>query len=199
MPGSSRGASCWVRYRPLACILYARFWIQSPPRFSCPFKTPISLHFIFRLRCVWTVLSKSPKLSVSPNVRRHDSPSLKGYFLLGMTDRLALPSSLLLGVPLPEAYHAAGDAIQVAVDQAIRESEENGMSKSGKGATPWLLERVGQLTKGVAIISSWSFPPLFCQKVPNPCSNLDMALIRNNVKVGGEIALAYASLLKQEV
>ncbi|KAL8291460.1 hypothetical protein RQP46_002438 [Phenoliferia psychrophenolica] len=96
-----------------------------------------------------------------------------------MTDLLSLPSSLLLGVPIPEDYHAAGDALQVAVEQAVRESEENGVSRSGKLATPWLLERVGQLTKGVAIVSN-------------------MALIRNNVKVGGEIALEYAKLLKQE-
>ncbi|KAK4701959.1 hypothetical protein P7C70_g4261, partial [Phenoliferia sp. Uapishka_3] len=97
-----------------------------------------------------------------------------------MTDLLGLPSSLLLGVPIPEEFHAAGDALQVAVEQAVRESEENGVSRSGKLATPWLLERVGQLTKGVAIVSN-------------------MALIRNNVKVGGEVALEYAKLLKLEV
>lgn len=71
-----------------------------------------------------------------------------------MTDKLGLPSSLLLGVPIPEEYHEAGHALQVAVDQAVKESIENGMSKSGKGVTPWLLERVGQLTKGSAILSS---------------------------------------------
>ncbi|KAM0754973.1 Indigoidine synthase A-like protein [Meredithblackwellia eburnea MCA 4105] len=96
-----------------------------------------------------------------------------------MTDRLGLPSSLLLGVPIPEPYHAVGEALQVAVEQAVRESEENGMSKSGKSATPWLLERVGQLTKGNAVESN-------------------KALIKNNVKVGGEVAIEYAKLLKQE-
>jgi len=71
-----------------------------------------------------------------------------------LTDRLGLPSSLLLGVPIPEEYHAAGEALQVAVEQAVRESVENGMAKSGKRVTPWLLERVGQLTQGDAIVSS---------------------------------------------
>lgn len=47
-----------------------------------------------------------------------------------------------------------GESIQIAVDQAVRESVENGMSTSGKRVTPWLLERVGQLTKGSAILSS---------------------------------------------
>lgn len=74
-----------------------------------------------------------------------------------MTDLLSLSSSLLLGVPIPDEFHAAGDALQVAVEQAVRESEANGVSRSGKLATPWLLERVGQLTKGVAIVSSASF------------------------------------------
>lgn len=74
--------------------------------------------------------------------------------LVVMTDRLALPNSLLLGVPIPEEYHSAGAALQEAVEQAVKESVENGMSKSGKGVTPWLLQRVGELTKGSAIISS---------------------------------------------
>ncbi|KAI5476662.1 indigoidine synthase A family protein [Pseudohyphozyma bogoriensis] len=95
------------------------------------------------------------------------------------TDLLGLKSSLLLGVPIPEEYHAAGDALQQAVEQAVAESVENGVSKTGKAVTPWLLERVGQLTKGNAIVSN-------------------MALIKNNVKVGGEVALEYAKLLKEE-
>lgn len=71
-----------------------------------------------------------------------------------MTSQLGLPSSLLLGVPIPELYHPAGAEIQSAVEQAVKESFENGVSKSGKGVTPWLLARVGELTKGKAIISS---------------------------------------------
>lgn len=75
-----------------------------------------------------------------------------------MTDLLTLPSSLLLGVPIPEEFHAAGEALQIAVDQAVQESIENGVSKTGKLVTPWLLERVGQLTQGKAIISSELLP-----------------------------------------
>lgn len=71
-----------------------------------------------------------------------------------MNSLLGLRSSLLLGVPIPEAYHAVGAELQAAVDIAVRESVENGMNKSGKGVTPWLLARVGQLTKGKAIVSS---------------------------------------------
>lgn len=80
--------------------------------------------------------------------------ALQAAQTIALTDQLGLPSSLLLGVPIPEEFHAAGEALQVAVEQAVRESVENGMAKSGKQVTPWLLERVGQLTKGDAIVSS---------------------------------------------
>lgn len=71
-----------------------------------------------------------------------------------LSERLQLPTSLLLGVPIPEEHHAAGSAIQQSVEQAVAESVENGMSRRGKLVTPWLLERVSQLSKGLAITSS---------------------------------------------
>lgn len=77
-----------------------------------------------------------------------------------MTDKLELPSSLLLGNPIPEAYHAVGEELQEAVLVAVAESVENGMSKRGKEVTPWLLQRVAELTKGKSLDSSESFPSL---------------------------------------
>ncbi|GAA5840467.1 hypothetical protein JCM5353_001121 [Sporobolomyces roseus] len=96
-----------------------------------------------------------------------------------MADRLRLPSSLLLGNPIPESYHAVGEELQEAVLVAVRESVENGMSKRGKEVTPWLLQRVAELSKGKSLDSN-------------------KELIRNNVRVGGEVALEYAKLLKGE-
>lgn len=119
-----------------------------------------------------------------------------------MTSLFQLPSSLLIGVPIPEAYHAAGDELQLAVDQAVKESIENGVSRSGKLVTPWLLERVGQLTKGKAIISSESTflcirASIFFAERLLYFLTIDMALIKNNVKVGGEIALEYSKLIRE--
>ncbi|GAA5949680.1 hypothetical protein JCM3765_002752 [Sporobolomyces pararoseus] len=96
-----------------------------------------------------------------------------------MTDKLELPSSLLLGNPIPEAYHAVGEELQEAVLVAVAESVENGMSKRGKEVTPWLLQRVAELTKGKSLDSN-------------------KELIRNNVRVGGLVAIEYAKLLKEE-
>ncbi|GAA5914789.1 hypothetical protein JCM8208_005703 [Rhodotorula glutinis] len=92
-------------------------------------------------------------------------------------DRLGLTAALLLGNPIPHEYHAVGDELQRAVDQAVEESVDNGMSKSGKLVTPWLLQRVAELSQGKSLESN-------------------KALIRNNVKVGGEVALEHARLLK---
>ncbi|KAM0793192.1 hypothetical protein ACM66B_000663 [Microbotryomycetes sp. NB124-2] len=96
-----------------------------------------------------------------------------------MTDRLGLPSSLLLGVPIPKEYHAVGDALQEAVEQAVKESVENGMAKSGKAVTPWLLGRVAELTRGSSVDSN-------------------KALIKNNVRVGGEVAIEYSRMVNQD-
>ncbi|GAA5925742.1 hypothetical protein JCM10213_008872 [Rhodosporidiobolus nylandii] len=96
-----------------------------------------------------------------------------------MTSRLSLPSSLLLGNPIPAEFHAVGEELQRAVDVAVRESVENGMSKRGKEVTPWLLQRVNELTEGRSLESN-------------------KALIKNNVKVGGEIAVELAKLLREE-
>ncbi|GAA5980604.1 hypothetical protein JCM10908_001705 [Rhodotorula pacifica] len=95
-----------------------------------------------------------------------------------MTDKLGLSSSLLLGNPIPAEYHAVGEELQRAVDQAVAESVENGMARSGKQVTPWLLQRVAELSEGRSLASN-------------------KALIKNNVRVGGEIAIEYARMLKE--
>lgn len=68
--------------------------------------------------------------------------------------RLGMDNGTLFAAPIPDEYAAQGAEIQAAVDLAIRESEVNGMSKSGKDATPWLLRRVVELTNGKSLESS---------------------------------------------
>lgn len=69
-------------------------------------------------------------------------------------DKLNINTGVLFGVPIPEAHEAIGERIQEAVEQAVAESEENGMAKRGKEVTPWLLKRVGELTEGKSLASS---------------------------------------------
>jgi len=67
---------------------------------------------------------------------------------------LGMANGYFFGVPIPEEYEALGAELQLSVEQAIKESEENGISKSGKDATPWLLNRVYELTSGRSLESS---------------------------------------------
>ncbi|KAJ6604603.1 indigoidine synthase A-like protein [Mycena vulgaris] len=92
--------------------------------------------------------------------------------------QLGMDSGALIAVPIPEEYAEKGETIQEAVNQAVRESEENGMSKRGKEATPWLLSRVAELTKHDSIDSN-------------------IALLKNTALIGGQIAVQYQLLANQ--
>ncbi|KAI0048368.1 indigoidine synthase A-like protein [Auriscalpium vulgare] len=89
--------------------------------------------------------------------------------------KLGMTNGVLFGVPIPEEYEAVGEKLQEAVEKAVIESEENGMSRRGKEATPWLLKRVGDLTQGKSLASN-------------------VALIENTALKGGMIAVAYTNL-----
>jgi pseudouridine-5'-phosphate glycosidase/pseudouridine kinase len=80
--------------------------------------------------------------------------------LLDTSLSLPTPQAQLFACPIPAKYHAQGEVIQQAVEQAVRESVEQGVDKRGKEVTPWLLKRVGELTKGSALQSSKSLREL---------------------------------------
>lgn len=80
--------------------------------------------------------------------------SLSKPYTLDTHWQLDMANGALFGVPIPEEYEAVGAELQASVEQAVRESEENGVSRRGKEATPWLLQRVGELTAGKSLQSS---------------------------------------------
>ncbi|KAF9480993.1 indigoidine synthase A-like protein [Pholiota conissans] len=92
--------------------------------------------------------------------------------------QLGLKNGALIAVPIPEEYEEEGERIQKFVNQAVRESEENGMNKSGKDATPWLLSRIAELTGGTSLTSN-------------------IALLKNTALVGGQIAVSYQKLANE--
>ncbi len=69
----------------------------------------------------------------------------------------------MIGVPIPEA-----DELDVSaeIEQAANEASEKGIS--GKDVTPYLLNRVGELTGGRSV-------------------KANVALLKNNARVAGEI------------
>ncbi|KAF7347872.1 Indigoidine synthase A-like protein [Mycena venus] len=92
--------------------------------------------------------------------------------------QLGMDNGALIAVPIPEEYAEKGEIIQQAVNQAVLESEQNGMSKRGKDVTPWLLSRVAELTKHDSIDSN-------------------IALLKNTALIGGKIAAQYQLLANQ--
>lgn len=65
--------------------------------------------------------------------------------------QLPSPIGTLLAVPIPAEYTEDGAKVQLAVDQAVQESVLQGIDKRGSGVTPWLLNRVYELTKGLSL------------------------------------------------
>ncbi len=82
----------------------------------------------------------------------------------------------LIAVPIPEEFEAIGEKIQNWVNQAVSESEQNGVSSSGKDATPWLLERIAGLSGGTSLHSN-------------------IALLENTALVGEERPMLYVFCL----
>ncbi|KAJ4486069.1 indigoidine synthase A-like protein [Lentinula aciculospora] len=107
-----------------------------------------------------------------------ESPSVAANILYTQS-QLGMQNGALFAVPIPEAYEAAGADIQLAVDRAVAESEVNGISKRGKEATPWLLNRIGELSMGSSLVSN-------------------VALLENNARIGGEIAVEYQKLAEEQ-
>lgn len=110
-------------------------------------------------------------------------PELKSsLFYVDKQHQLGLSNGAIFAVPIPEEYEAAGAELQAAVEQALQEAEENGVSRRGKEATPWLLKRVGELTAGKSLLSSkWLHVPF---RFTVFIVITDVALIKNTARVG---------------
>jgi pseudouridine-5'-phosphate glycosidase len=80
---------------------------------------------------------------------------------------------MLLGVPVPEADALPEDEARAAVDAALSQIKAAGIR--GKAVTPFLLSAIKDSTEGRSL-------------------SANIALIRNNARVGAEIAVALAAL-----
>lgn len=82
---------------------------------------------------------------------------------------LHLQSSILIGVPIPREHAAAGQQIEEAIQTALSETQQKNII--GSEITPYLLDRIQQLTEGASLTAN-------------------IHLIKNNARVGSEIAVA---------
>ncbi len=76
-------------------------------------------------------------------------------------------------MPIPREYAGEGQEMEKATQQALREADEKQLS--GAKTTPFLLQRIQQLTGGKSLTAN-------------------IHLIKNNAKVGSQIACALAEL-----
>ena len=90
---------------------------------------------------------------------------------------LALESGILVTVPVPAEDEFDPAAAEAAINQATMEADQAGIH--GPAATPWLLRRVSELTDSRSL-------------------RANVALLRNNSKVAGQIAQALANLVTSE-
>ena len=82
---------------------------------------------------------------------------------------LGLTSGVLIGVPCPEEAAVSEMAIELAIEAALLEADEQQIQ--GKALTPFLLARLAEATEGATL-------------------RANLALLKNNAYVAGEIARA---------
>jgi pseudouridine-5'-phosphate glycosidase len=103
-----------------------------------------------------------------PLEARVDTPATAAALLKTMWD-LDFTGGALLCVPCPEEAARPAAEMQGAIEQALRDAAAQGIR--GKEATPFLLRRVNELTEGHSLTAN-------------------LALLENNARVAGEIAVA---------
>ena len=81
-------------------------------------------------------------------------------------------------MPIPDEHAADGEMIEQATRRALAEADEQGVR--AKDATPFLLRRINELTGGASL-------------------RANIELVKNNARVGADIACAYARLRADEM
>ena len=103
---------------------------------------------------------------------RYDSAAEVAATLKAKWD-LGLKGGMIIANPVPAEFEMDQKKIDGAINQALNEAEANGIK--GKETTPFLLDRVKQLTGGDSLDSN-------------------IQLVYNNARVGADIAVALAGM-----
>ena len=117
--------------------------------------------------------SQSP---YSPDYRLDDPADIARIFHL--QQEMGLSNGMLVCNPVPGQYEIPQEEINPVIEQAVREAEEKGIH--GKDSTPFLLDRVKQITGGRSL-------------------DTNIQLVYNNVRLASEIAKALAALSAGEL
>jgi pseudouridine-5'-phosphate glycosidase len=90
---------------------------------------------------------------------------------------LGLRGGIVVANPIPQPFELSRDLVGRTTDQAIREARARGID--GKALTPFLLERLNELTGGGSLASN-------------------IHLVLNNARLAASVAVAYASLRESD-
>ncbi|MCW2871821.1 pseudouridine-5'-phosphate glycosidase [Actinacidiphila oryziradicis] len=107
---------------------------------------------------------------------RVDSPAEIAAVMHARWD-LGIVGGISIANPVPEGEEIPADRIGGIIEQALGEMNEAGIA--GKEATPYLLGRIVELTKGESL-------------------RTNIALVKNNARLGAQVAIEYAALLPTE-
>lgn len=99
---------------------------------------------------------------------RIDSPE-EIFEVMKIKEKLNIPGGVLVTVPIPKQYELTKTDFNHLLQKLLRETKEKNIS--GKNVTPYLLKRLNEETGGETVMSN-------------------IALIKNNLSVGCEIAKA---------
>lgn len=89
-----------------------------------------------------------------------------------MRKNLRLPGGQLVANPIPKADEITSDVMAPIIAQAQKDAKAHGIT--GKAVTPYLLQRIFELTKGRSL-------------------DANISLVRNNARLAGEIAQALSA------
>jgi pseudouridine-5'-phosphate glycosidase len=88
---------------------------------------------------------------------------------------LGIDGGIVLANPIPTADEIPAEKIDSIIGRALEDMDTRGIH--GKQATPFLLRRIVELTDGASLTAN-------------------IALVRNNARLGAEVAAAYAALTR---
>lgn len=94
--------------------------------------------------------------------------------ILFHTLSITISSSFFAGVPIPEESAAAGEQVESAIKRALEECEEKKIQ--GTDVTPFLLERIRELTGGASL-------------------EANIALVKNNARIGAQVAVCLSKMV----
>jgi pseudouridine-5'-phosphate glycosidase len=85
-----------------------------------------------------------------------------------------MQGGVVISNPVPTANEIPADQIKAIINKALQDAHAQGIE--GKATTPFLLKRINELTQGQSLVTN-------------------IALVKNNARVGAQLAVALAKHL----